>query len=102
MDGDEVRHRHQLLEVNELDPQLCGAGRVGVGVISNNALHIEGRKPLSKELPDMTESDDAHGLAIYLDTFEGRPFPLALPQRLISLGDLASGREQQGDRMFAG
>ena len=101
VDGDQVGAGEQLVEREQLDAELRGAGGRDVGVVGDE-LDAERGEPLRHQLADLAEPDDAHGLAGQLDTGEARALPLALAQARVGGRDVPGGRQQQGDGVLGG
>ncbi len=91
----------QLLESDEPHAVLRSAGRLNVGVVRDQ-VRAERGEPLSDELPDLAEADDADGLVEDLDAGELRPLPLTRLQRGVRDRSAAGDREQQRDRLLGG
>ena len=101
VEGDEVGHGHQLVEVDELDVDLAGPlGRDER--VEGDEPHAEGEGPLRDELADAAEADDAERLVAQLDAGPPRALPPALDQCRVGLGDVAGLGEQQRHRVLRG
>jgi len=94
MDGDEVRPRQQLVEVDQLDAELCRAGGRDVRVVGDE-LGAERRQPVGHELADLAEAHDADGLAGELHPGEGTALPCATAQAGVRRGHPPRDRKQQ-------
>ena len=66
VDRDEVGHRHQLVEVDQLDAHLAGPLGGHERVVGDEP-HAEGQRPLGHQLADAAEPDDAERLVAQLD-----------------------------------
>ncbi|CAO0830338.1 hypothetical protein SMICM17S_02097 [Streptomyces microflavus] len=92
--GDEVGDFEELVQAEELDAHLRGAGGLDVGVVRDD-LHAEGRHALRDEDTDAAEADDAEDLLAELDPGVLGALPLAVLQGGVGLGDVARGGDQQ-------
>ena len=86
----------QLVQREQLDAHLRGAGGLHVGVVGDD-LHAEGRHPLGDQDADAAEADDAEGLLAQLDAGVLAALPLAVLQRGVGLRDVA-GAWRAADR----
>ena len=76
VDRDEVALLEQLVEGQQLDPELLRAGAGDVGVVRDDA-HVEGLQTSGDERADAAETDDADGLLEQLGAGVGAALPLA-------------------------
>ena len=100
VDGQEVGVADQLVErVDELHSELARPLLADERVVGDE-LHAERERPLRDEHADAPEPDDAERLAVELDTLPAAPVPLAALQVRVGLGDVASLRQQERDRVL--
>ena len=93
--------RQQLVERQQLDAELRGAGRRHVRVVGDD-VRAERGEPLGDQLADAAEPDHADRLAEDLGARERRPLPGVLAQRRVGGRDLARGGQQQRERVLGG
>ena len=101
VDGDHVGATEQLVEREQLDAELGGAGGRDVRVVGDEG-DVERREPLRHQLPDLAEPDDADRLARQLDAGEAAALPLPLAQARVGGRDVPGRGQQQGDRVLGG
>ena len=101
VDRDEVGTPQQVVEGDELDPELLGASRRDVGVVGDD-LDAEGLQALRDERADAAEADDPDGLLVELDARVGRALPGAVGQRRVRGRDVAGERQDVPDGELGG
>jgi hypothetical protein len=97
----EVRDLQQLVQRQQLDAHLRGAGGLDVGVVGDD-LHTEGRHPLRDQDADPAEADHAEGLLGQLHTGVLAALPLAVLEGEVGGGDVPGGGEDQAAGQFGG
>ena len=101
MDGHKVGAGHEFVERHEFHPELCRAGRVGVGVVGDDG-GFKGCEALREQLADVAEPNDTDGLTEDFHAAEGRAFPFAVAEGFVRSRDLPGGGEKKGNGVFAG
>ena len=101
VDRDEVGAPQELVERQQFDAQLRGAGLRHVRVVGGD-VRAERGEPLSHQLSDAAETHHPDGLAEDLGARERRPLPGVRAQRGVGGGNLACGRQQQRQRVLGG
>ena len=91
---DEVALGEQGVEVHQFDAHVACALLGDVGVKGDDP-HAKGHGALRDQGPDLAQTNDAEGLAVQFDTLPLAALPLAVLQRRVRLGDVASLGEQQ-------
>ena len=97
VDGDEVRLREQLVEREQRDAELLGAGGGDVGVVGDD---VRRRTPqaLGDQGADAAEADDADGLLVELDAGVLRALPLPAFAESRGRRDVAGQGQDVADR----
>ena len=101
MDGEEVGLGDDPIERQQLDthpPGFVGRHERVVG----DQPHAKRRRAIGDELADPTEPDDAERLAVELDAFPLGALPSTGLERGVSLGHVASLRQQERHRVLGG
>ena len=99
--GDEVGPRQQLVERQQFDAELRGAGGRHIRVVGDD-VRAERGEPLGDELPDPAQPHHADGLAVDLGAGERRPLPGVFAQRGVGGCDLARRGQHQRERVLGG
>ena len=96
---DEVGAGQHIVEREQFDTQLGGAGRRHVGVVGDD-VGAEGGQPMGHQLADAAEAHHADGLAEDLGAVELGALPGVLAQGRVGGRDLPGCREHQRQRML--
>ncbi len=101
VEGEEVRHPHQLEQLEQLDVDLASPLRSDERIVGDD-LHPERRRPLGHQLADASEADDPERLVGQLHALPLGPLPAPGDEGSMGLRNVAGLGQQHGHRVLRG
>ncbi len=95
----EVALREQSVQIDQLDAHVSRPF-ISYERVKGNQAHAEGRRALGDERADLAETHDTEGLAVKFNALPLAALPFSGLQRRMSLGNIASLRQQQRHGLF--